>query len=447
MALWARGLLALLLSFSATLAQAQIDYQLQDDELIAKLTLAQQPPLLLSKTLIDVFVQHQRTAAQARGQSVTARLVVQQLLDNALLAAHVQQQYNEQQLWPHNRVGFDYAVERQRQRVSLLRGYYSGAIEAAVKALPGASLAAITQWQLPQDPLAAFALKPGLSIALTEAQRQQAISTPVLSIDLNQDGQADEQLSVWDLYQRQNVQGRLAIQQGDIGLLKAQARQWVGERFIEHYAQQRWSARDWQALEQTLINQQLATRLRQLVGVYADIHDDNPALRSAAEQVSDAQLQQAYDQHRDDFKVVERVKVKRIQLASQQQADDVYQRIQQGMAFDVAAQQFSQQSEVDLGWLQRDDEQRGWLHTVAFTQPQGAVSRPFRSPQSTSPVVFEILLIEAREEGYLPLSDAGVRYELAREIATHQLLHDYQELQQRLRRQAQISLNQRLQQS
>ena len=103
-------------------AQAAIDFQLQSDELIAQLQVADQPQLSLSKVLVDVFVQHQRQAAQHHGQPVTARLVVQQLLDDALLAAHAQQQYSTQQLWPQQRVGFDYQVDRQRQQLRNLIG-------------------------------------------------------------------------------------------------------------------------------------------------------------------------------------------------------------------------------------------------------------------------------------------------------------------------------------
>ncbi|GGY47597.1 hypothetical protein GCM10011297_20520 [Bacterioplanes sanyensis] len=423
--------------------QAAIDYQLQSDELIAQLQVADQPQLSLSKTLVDVFVQHQQQAAQRHGQPVTARLVVQQLLDDAVLAAHAQQRYDAEQLWPKQRVGFDYQVDRQRQQAALLRGYYGQAIEQAIKALPDGSLASVVQWQSELD-LKPLTLQPGLTIDLTPDQRQQAGQMIVVSTDFNQDGEPEQHITALDIYQRQNVQGRLALQQGDVDYLKAQARQRVGELFIQHWVQQRWSHADWQALEQVLVNQQLAQRLRQLVGVYADIHDDNPALRAAAEQVTDKQLQQAYARHRDDFKVVERAKVQRIQLADQHSADRVYQALQKGLNFEQAATRYSLTNDTELGWLQRSDQPRSWMHSVAFTQPEGHISKPFRSPQNTGPVVYEIVRIVAREDGFLPLSDAGVRYELAREIAAQQLLQNYQQLQQRLRQQATISLNQRL---
>ncbi len=441
-----RALVFLLLGWAvlcASPAQAAIDFQLQSDELIAQLQVADQPQLSLSKVLVDVFVQHQRQAAQHHGQPVTARLVVQQLLDDALLAAHAQQQYSTQQLWPQQRVGFYYQVDRQRQQAALLRGYYGETIEQAIKALPGGSLASVVQWQSELD-LKPLALQPGLTIDLTPAQRQHAGQMTVLHTDFDGDAHPEQSVTVLDIYQRQNVQGRLALQKGDVDYLKAQARQRVGELFIQYWVEQRWSDADWQALEQVLVNQQLAQRLRQLVGVYADIHDDNPALRAAAEQVTDKQLQQAYARHRDDFKVVERAKVQRIQLPDQATADRVYQALQGSLSFEQAATRYSQTKDTELGWLQRSDQPRSWMHSVAFTQPAGHISKPFRSPQNQGSVVYEIVRIVEREDGFLPLSDAGVRYELAREVAAKQLLKDYQQLQQRLRQQATISLNQRL---
>lgn len=439
---------ALLLALALP-AEASIDYQLQSDDLIARVNSGQQE-LLLSKTVVDIFVHHQRNTARTHGQPVTARLVLQQLLDDALLAQYAQQHYSPQQLWPPQRVGFAYAVDRQRQRAALLRGYYGEAIEQSIQALPGASLEAVSQWntELSQEQFGRdFALQPGLSIDLSEQQRALAKDLWVVRTDLDQNGDSEGMVSLLDIYQRQNVQGRLSLQQGNLAYLKAQARQRVGELYIQHWARQQLTASDWQALEKILINQQLAQQLRRLVGVYADIHDDNPALRAAAEQVSDKQLQQAYAEHRDDFKVVERVKVQRLQLADQASADQVYQQIQDGLSFAEAASRYSQSDELELGWLQRADKQRGWMHTVAFTQPKGHVSRPFRSPQNQGPVVYEIVHIVEREDGFLPLSDDGVRYELAREVAAKQLLQDYQKLQQQLRREAHISLNQRLRQS
>jgi hypothetical protein len=58
--------------------------------------------------------------------------------------------------------------------------------------------------------------------------------------------------------------------------------------------------------------------------------------------------------------------------------------------------------------------------------------------------VYEILWVDERVDGYLPLSDEGVRYELSHELARAALQQDLQTLQKKLRNEANIQLNRRL---
>ena len=66
---------------------------------------------------------------------------------------------------------------------------------------------------------------------------------------------------------------------------------------------------------------------------------------------------------------------------------------------------------------------------------------PFRSPQNAGEIVYEILYIDERVDGYLPVSDPTVRYEASRDVALKKLKSEFFQLQNRLRQQADISLN------
>jgi hypothetical protein len=424
-------------------ASAGIQYSLEDEEQIARVG-----DLTLSRTLLDIFLHKQQKAAQASGKTLTLQTILQQLLDDALMAEYARTHLTAGQLNPENRVAFAAAVERHNRLVALLRGYFNEQIVASVNALPGKNFSSLVQWnpELNVERLnALIKLQPGLTIDLTPEQKTAAADFAVLNTELAEGGK----VSLLDIYQRQNVQGRLALQSGNLDYLQQQTRLYVGGLYVLNWAKKQLSEADWQALQQVILNQEQRQRLLASMGINMDIHDDNPALRARAARITDAELQAGYNEHKDDFRVVERAKVRHIRVADQAQADAIVAEIRGGLSFADAVKRYSIAADKDkggeLGWLKRGEKDRTWLHSVAFVQPAGQVSPAFRSPQNEGDVVYEILWVDERVDGYLPLSDEGVRYELSHELARAALQRELQALQKKLRNDADIHLNRRLQ--
>ncbi|WP_430461315.1 peptidylprolyl isomerase [Thalassolituus sp. LLYu03] len=424
-------------------ANASVQYSLDDEQQIARLH-----DLTLSRQLLDIFLSKQKKAAAASGKQPTLQLILQQLLDDALMAEHARSLMTADELAPASRVGFAPEVERHNQLVSLLRGYFNDAILASVQQLPGQNFSSLVQWNSALDAAwlnQNFALKPGLTIDMTDEQRTLAAQTPVLSTELADGGN----VTLLDIMQRQNVQGRLALLSGNLEYLQDQTRQYVGGLYVLHWSRQQLGAADWQTLQQILVNQQQRQRLLEHMGIYADIHDDNPALRARAGAIPQARLNKAWEHHKDDFRVVEKVRARHVQVATQELADQVVAELKNGLSFEDAISRYSQaadkQSGGALGWLKRGEQDHAWLHSVAFIQPIGKPSAAFRSPEINGVVVYEILHIDERIEGYLPVTDAGVRYELAHELAREDLQQELKDLQVALREKAAIQLNRRLQ--
>ncbi|MCA6063355.1 peptidylprolyl isomerase [Thalassolituus marinus] len=435
--------LGLVLAFTQP-AAADIRYTLSGEN-----DIAQVGELSVSRPLLDILLTQQKKAAAHSGKPATLQMILQQVIDDALMAEHARKTMSEEQLLPAVRVEFPWDVVHQRGLVSLLRNHYDQQILAAVAALPGGSFASLVEWnpQLNEALLKEkFALQPGLNIAYTEEQLELAKNTPVLTLTL--DGKRQD-ISLFDIYRRQNVQGRLSLLSADLAFLKDQTRQYVGSLYVLHWSERTLGEKDFATLNQIITNKQQHQQLLRHLGMNADIHDDNPALRAKAATITDEQLQQAYTEHKEDFRVVEKARVRHIRLNDQQQADKVVEEIRQGLPFDKAVERYSvaadKASGGELGWLNRADEKRSWLHSIAFIQPQGVVSPAFRSPQNEGDIVFEILWVDERVEGYLPLSDKGVRYELAHTMAMEQIMHSVADLQQQLRKDSDIYLNQRLQ--
>lgn len=433
----------LLTTLVSVQANASVHYSLDDDQQIARLH-----DLNLSRQVLDIFLKKQQKAAQASGKQPTLQLILQQLLDDALMAEHARSLLSADELAPKSRVGFAPEVERHNQLVALLRGYYNDAIVASLQQLPGRNFSSLVQWNDALDSAwlkQNFALQPGLTLDMTDAQHTLAATTTVLSTELA----ANNKVTLLDIMQRQNVQGRLALLSGNLDYLQDQTRQYVGGLYVLQWAQQKLGSDDWHALQQILINQQQRQRLLEHMGIYADIHDDNPALRARAAAIPAARLDRAWEAHKDDFRVVEKVRARHVQVATQALADQVVAELKNGLSFDDAVKRYSQAADKKsgggLGWLKRGEQDHAWLHAVAFIQPIGKPSAAFRSPENNGPVVYEILHIDERIEGYLPVTDAGVRYELAHELAREDLQQELKDLQALLRDKADIQLNRRLQ--
>jgi len=432
----------LILSFCLLLLpaglQAKVSYDINDPDVVAQVG-----ELTLSPQLIEIFWR----AYNHPSRPITPPQAMQRIVDDALLADHARSHLSAEQLAEENQVGFLVAVQQQDRATALLRKFFEKPLYQAIKQLPGGSLDgtfqlsdAINSDWLKQH----FSLQSKVRIEATQAQVERAKQTTLATLTF--DGE-QQPLTLWDIYQRQNVQGRLALLSGDYNYLVAQVRQRVGSLFVLHWAEKNMSARDYRTVFQVIRNEHDKTTLLKNMGLYADVHDDNPVLREKATQVSEAEILAFYKEDKDEFEVVEKVKARHIRLTSQQQADAVHDEIKQGLAFEDAVKKYSVADDKhkkpagDLGWLKRKDKDRSWLHAVAFTQPEGAVSMPFRSPQNAGEIVYEILYIDERVDGYLPVSDPTVRYEASRDVALKKLKSEFFQLQNRLRQQADISLN------
>lgn len=432
-------LLLSLLLFCAPL-QAAIRYDIDDPQQLARVN-----DLTLSAAVVEIFWQ----AYNHPSRPLTPPQAMQQIIDDALLARYARQTLTPQQLQQENSVGFLLQVQQQDRATALLRKHYEKQLFQAITQLPEGSLDGIYQFAddidgqwLEQH----FGLQSRLNIEATSAQQQLAEKTVVARVTLANKTQS---LTLWDLYQRQNVQGRLAIHNADLQFLRGQAKQRAGSLFVLDWAHREMGPEDFDTVFQIVKNEQDKTTLLRNMGLHADVHDDNPVLRDAAKQVTDAQVKAFYLENKQEFEVVEKVRARHIRVQTQQLADQVYAEIKQGLTFSEAVARYSVAADKnrtpagDLGWLKRKDKDRSWLHAVAFTQPQGQVSMPFRSPQNAGDIVYEILYIDERVDGFLPLTDPTVRYEASRDVALKQLKNDFYQLQQRLRQQADISLNKR----
>lgn len=431
-----KAIYLLLFMCCAGSSQALIHYDLDNTEQVA-----QTQNLVLAKRVLEMLWFNQKNAENA----LDKKQILQQVLDDALLAAYAHQHYKEPELLENSQVGFADSVLREQEITALLRTFFKTEISAALRDLNQnkQGLYQLDKNMNTEVLLKNFSLQAGLMIEATPAQLNYAKHTQVALLP---DG---SQISLWDIYQRQNIQGKLSLLKGNMDFLQQQIEKRAMELFILQQGKQLLTSSEWQSLVQVLENRQDKNGLLRQLGFMQDMHDDNPVLREKALHVSDADIRAYYAQHKDNFQIVNKVKVRHIQLADQASADAVFKKIQKGLAFDDAVENYSIAADKKdggkLGWLLREDKDRHWLHALSFLQQKDVASRPVRSPASSAQEVYEILMVDEREMGYLPVSDTGVRYEISRAVALSKMRDDFINLQKKLRDEQVVHLNKRLQ--
>jgi len=435
-------LIALLITFATSISQAKVEYDITDPNIAATMG-----ELTLSADTVEMFWHSYNHPSRP----ITPPQAMQRIIDDALLASHARQSLDKDVLNSENEVGFANDVMLEDRATALIRKTYEKELVTKIKALPNGleSLFTFNEDVTEKKLAELMTLKAALMIKANAKQEAAAKKTVIAQVDFSsaQLTSSTSQITLWDIYRRQNVQGRLAIHKADIDFLKGQLKQRIGSLVVLAWAEENLKSHDYSAIKQILLNEQQKTRLLENMGLHADVHDDNPALRERAKNISEEKIKQFYNENKDEFEVVERVKARHIRVASQELADQVVAEIKAGLDFSRAIKKYSIAADKNdsipgsLGWLKRSDKKRSWLHAIAFVQQAGKVSAPFRSPQNQGEIVYEIIFADERIDGHLPYTDPTVRYEASRDIALKELRDEFTALQSKLRNNADIHLN------
>lgn len=437
-----RTFVVLLLLLPFTPVQAELRQDLDDPSLAASID---GQPLPLG--VVDLM---QRLAQQAE-PGATRRQVVQALIDDRLLATHARAHYREDELVESNKVGFSPAMQLEQFLVSDIEAAFSRELAVAVKQEKGGSLAGVIVAQhrpTAADWDAVLGRQPRLLLeyALDEKGRAAAASIPLLRYRFGR--MAAGAVTLLDVYDAQNVQGRNQLHARDADFAMQQARLLLKNRYVLHWAQTRsgLSASDYALFQQAVRDRMARDGWMALIGVSSDMHADPAHLKTLAAAVTPAEIRAYYDAHPEEFRRVDRVRVRHIRLADGKAAEAAYARLQQGADFAALARELSQADDRvrggDLGWLVHGTQPASWLESLAFVQKAGVVSRPFRSPGAPGQhPAWEILKVEEKVESLQPADSESVRYVASRAIARQKAVQEYRDTLAQVRAQADIRLN------
>lgn len=388
--------------------------------------------------------------AVKRRPETTLTEVMASMVEDRLLARHARAHHPMDELIEKTRVGYAPSVQVEESVVANLQAAYGRQIMAAVNAEKGGSLNGIVSSRRPvtaADWNAVLGEKPRLLLVfeLDEKGRQAAANKVLLSYRL---GGQPGQVTLLDVYDAQHVQGRNRLHSRDAAFAMQQAELLLERRYVQDWGRRKsgLSAQDYQVFVQAVEDRLVKDGWLSLIGVAADMHDDNRRLKALAAAVTPDEVRAYYEKNRDQFRRIEKVKAWHIRVSDFETANKAYARLQKGEAFSDVARAMSiaedRESGGDLGWIEHGDRNATWIESIAFVQKPGTTSRPFRSPGPPgSPAVWEILKVEERVEGYQPVDSESVRYGASQALARQKALAEYRRIRDNLLEGADIRLN------
>ncbi len=440
----------LILCFALTtfsfLTHALVEYQSSDPQ-----TAAQIDQFKIPVASFDLIFQ----IAFKHDQSTSKAALIRSLIENHLFSREAEREFGIDILNQKNSVGFDAQVDFDRDFVKTFFQRYREAIQASIKQLPGSTLSSLLKKPIKLEHRnfqEAVELKNALEYNLSEDKAALAKKIILATYQLP-NSKESKAVSLWDIYKRQNLQGRVAIHQKNMKFLEGQLRDYLLERYVHYWARNEsgLSNNDVDALTVLFKDRLIKEKYLSLKGLNLDLHHNNQQQTEKAKQVTKKEILAYYKKHKDEFQIVEKVHASHIRLGSQAVADKVYKEVDAGLPFKQAVKLYSisadksQANAGDLGWIKSKDKHSSWLKGVAFIQSENKISKPFRSPQKAGQDVFwEIILVHTKVVGYQAPDSEGVRYEASRNIAKKKLAQEFKLKRKQLLESSNIFLNKKL---
>lgn len=424
-------------------AQAGVRHDLVDPDLAA--TIDGEP---LSNRFVDVM----HRIALPGDPTITRAAVVQALVDDRLVARHARATDPHGHLIEDNKVAFSPAMQIEQAMVSNLQAGFREQLEARLKREKGKGLDGLVFAETSPTPAqwgSVFPSKPGLLLEYALDARARAAAAKIVLMRYRLGKEAPGRLTLLDVYDAQNIQGRNELHARNDRFAIEQARLLFKHRFILHWARtspEGLGEADFAVFRRAMEDRLVHGGWMAHLGVAADIHDDPQHLKDLQAKVTPEEVRAYYDSHRDEFRRIEKVKARHIRVQDEATARKVEARLQKGESFAALVQEFSQAEDAasggDLGWIVHGDKVHGWLDSLAFLQQPGVPSRPVRLPGAAGEEPgWEILVVDERVMGWQPVDSESVRYLASQSIARDKALAEYRDAVEQVRREADLRLH------
>lgn len=395
------------------------------------------------KLTLEVLTQ----MAQLENPKTVRADILDNILSNRLLAEDAREKFVEEELQASRRVAFEPDVMLDNQLSGYLRTVYRKDLETAISKLPGGRLDALIQehGKLDEDQLSAvFGARNRIMLDYSLNPTQQTAATHVLVLRSN--FAAASSISLYAVFRRQNVQGRVEFFNRNRDFIRLQAQLYLANLYVLDWVRQRFGESALSDLRRALQEKNTVQAIMSLHGIGADTDSESRLLNQLAAEVKPKEVQAYFHSHKEEFKRIVSVKARHIRLDNEAQARQVSEMARQGANFASLAKQYSTAPDAqqggDMGLIAHRG-QLSWLEQLAYMQEPGKVSPPIRTAVAPNETAhWEIVLVEKRNDGYQDPASETVRYLASRAIAQEKAIRQLSSLQAQLRKSAKIEINQ-----
>lgn len=377
--------------------------------------------------------------------------LVNGLIENRLLAEYAEEEIGVKSLMSTTSVGFPIEVTLDDQYTGLIQNSFHDVLSTFIKGNIGESPEKIITFNIKNQKerlQATLDLGKSMEYMLNDAQIEEAKKLVVARYKIPSD--KEQPIMLYELYQRQNVQGRIKFHQLDLDYMSNQVIQLVSSKTVSWWADKHsgLSVIEIDALKRFITDKHYKTRVLKHHGMSTDIHDDNPVLDKAFKNVTQAEVSDYFDKNKEKFKRIEYVDARHIRLASLNDAMKVQAALEGGLDFSEAASKYSIAESKNtspagsLGEMTAEKGGSNWAKSAVFALPEGSASRPIRSPQADGKTVYwEIFLVDKRKENYFDKTSETVRYLAGKEVARVHLEQRFLDTRKKIFEKADIKVN------
>ena len=377
--------------------------------------------------------------------------LVNGLIENRLLAEYAEEEIGVEALMSTSSVGFPIDTYLDDQYTGLIQSSFHEILSTYIKTNIGESPETITTINLKkikEELRKTLDLGKSMEYQLNDAQITEAKELVVAQYKIPIE--KEHSIVLYELYERQNVQGRIKFHQLDLDYITTQIIQLVSSRTVNWWAETHsgLSLKEIEALKRFIADKHYKMRVIKHHGMSNDIHDDNPVLDKEFKSVTQAEISSYYQNNKEKFKRIEYVEARHIRLANQEDATKVHAELKGGLDFSDAAAKYSiaeSKTTSPAGSLGRITAEKGgsnWVKSAVFALPAGTASRPIRSPQADGKTVYwEIFLVDKRKENYLDEKSETVRYLAGKDVARKHLEQRFRDTRKKLFENSDVKLN------
>ncbi len=401
----------------------------------------------ISQPLLDRFVQ----ISKKTDPKATPTQVLQRIIDDRLLAAYARTQFQADDLIKDSKVAFSPEVQIQQALAANIVAAFGVDMVAEAKKRTGSDKPNYGQTashvMTDQDWTKLLADQPNVMLDYRLMPAGRKFAEQVVLRRYRFDAQSQGVITLAEVYDSQNVQGKLQIHQKDKEFTDQQAQLLLERRYAMLWLERSsgLTAAEVAAFKQVIVDRLQTQGYLEHIGVAAEMHEDGYYLKKIAGRVTPEEIKAFYERHLDMFVRVDRVKARHIRTKDEATAREAAAQLKAGKPFAEVAKQYSVADDRDqggdLGWVVHPETGSNWLQSLLFFQPVDKVSNPFRMPGKVGGAVdWEIVLVEQKEISHQPVTSESVRYVASQAIAKQKVMQEYADARARVWHEANIHI-------